>query len=292
MGAARVAPGGQPCGADDRGAFGAGFHGIASLCAAGGRWRDARRAHDVSSEHRHARGALGRTARFAGCPSRWVCGRAFLHAVRRSDFGFGVFLKWGGPCVAGHVALACRRAFCCVSASGCRRGGEKRCGRGWVAAIASAVCMLVGERPRSRCRPGDSAFGVPRAHGDVPVVVDGVARGCRHVLSHPGFHRVRDRFGGVDRVVGGQTRVEPELCFGVRAVRASGDVRVVLHSANFGRPVVSAHAHRGFHVQGHPVLHHDDSVSVSRKASREQRLGVSPRLLCVHDCDAGFVRWP
>lgn len=183
MGAARVAPGGQPCGADDRGAFGAGFHGIASLCAAGGRWRDARRAHDVSSEHRHARGALGRTARFAGRPSRWVCGRAFLHAVGRSDFGFGVFLKWGGPCVVGHVALACRRAFCCVSASGCRRGGEKRCGRGWVAAIASAVCMLVGERPRSRCRPGDSAFGVPRAHGDVPVVVDGVARGCRHVLS-------------------------------------------------------------------------------------------------------------
>ena len=55
---------------------------------------------------------------------------------------------------------------------------------------------------------------------------------------------------------------EPQLHPGVRAVRASRDVRVVLHVAGLGGSVVLAHAHRGFHVQGDVVLRHDDAVSV------------------------------
>ena len=135
--------------------------------------------------------------------------------------------------------------------------GERR-----ARSAASPLRLLDFERPRRRGQPGRAAASVPGPDGHVAVVVDGVAGRCRHGGVHPGGHRVRHRRCGAYRPARREARLEPQLHPGVRAVRASRDVRVVLHVAGLGGSVVLAHAHRGFHVQGDVVLRHDDAVSV------------------------------
>lgn len=228
-----------------------------SVFPLGRRRLGAGRARVVPGGDGAAAGPLGRAARAVGRASHRLRIRGRLLAVRAADHGSRAVLGRGGARAAGSVAGGGRRAVRAVPAAGGQTSGERR-----ARSAASPLRLLDFERPRRRGQPGRAAASVPGPDGHVAVVVDGVAGRCRHGGVHPGGHRVRHRRCGAYRPARREARLEPQLHPGVRAVRASRDVRVVLHVAGLGGSVVLAHAHRGFHVQGDVVLRHDDAVSV------------------------------